>query len=218
MRRDRPTKSSEMLAQPGFRNQPALSFVKTRPLSKSSSYADILTQRLPEQPRVSSIDDNVKEELYNTGWSRRPGAPLLHGNEKRSNARAHVAGPQLSGDVSGTQCRKRRPYTKNNKQEFHTCLGNGIIGAMTKLLLLFISVPLLEMALLIEIGGRIGTLNTVGLIVLTGILGAALARRQGLGVLRQMQAETAEGRLPAGSIGDGVLILLAAACSSPRES
>ncbi len=82
---------------------------------------------------------------------------------------------------------------------------------MTRLLLLFVVLPAVELALLIEVGSRIGTLATLGLIVATGIAGAALARHQGLGVLREMQAEVAEGRLPADSLVDGVFILVAAA-------
>lgn len=82
---------------------------------------------------------------------------------------------------------------------------------MAKLLLLFVVVPLAELALLLEIGRRVGTLPTVGLIVGTGLLGAYLARRQGLGVLERMREETAAGRIPAGSVVDGVLILIAGA-------
>ncbi len=82
---------------------------------------------------------------------------------------------------------------------------------MGTLLLLFIVVPAVELMLLIEIGRHIGTLPTLGLIVLTGALGAALARHQGLAVLRQVQEETAAGRMPAAALLDGVLILLAAA-------
>ena len=82
---------------------------------------------------------------------------------------------------------------------------------MPRLLLLFVVLPALELALLIEVGSRIGTAATLGLIVVTGFVGAALARRQGLGVLARLRAETAAGRLPAGPLVDGVLILLAAA-------
>ncbi len=84
-------------------------------------------------------------------------------------------------------------------------------NSMIKLLLLFILVPAVELALLIELGRRIGTVATLGLIVATGVLGAYLARRQGLGVFRQVRAELAAGRIPAGSIVDGVIILLAGA-------
>ncbi len=82
---------------------------------------------------------------------------------------------------------------------------------MGRLLLLFLVVPILELALLIEVGRHIGTLPTLALIFATALLGSYLARQQGLSVLRNMQAEMAQGRLPAGSIIDGVLILLAGA-------
>ena len=67
------------------------------------------------------------------------------------------------------------------------------------------------MFLLIEIGQRIGTLATLGLIVITGVTGAALARHQGLGALARLQRDLAEGRLPAEPLVDGVLILVAGA-------
>lgn len=82
---------------------------------------------------------------------------------------------------------------------------------MLKLVLIFILVPLIELALLIELGRFGGTLPTIALIVTTGFLGAVLARHQGLGVLREMRAEVAGGRLPARPIVDGVIILLAGA-------
>jgi UPF0716 protein FxsA len=80
-----------------------------------------------------------------------------------------------------------------------------------RLILLLVGVPLLELALLIEIGRYVGTVPTVAIILLTGMLGAALTRRQGLAVLRQVQSEMAAGRLPAGQLVDGLIILLAAA-------
>lgn len=82
---------------------------------------------------------------------------------------------------------------------------------ITKLLLLFILVPAIELVLLIEIGQFIGTLPTIGLIVFTGILGAFLTRRQGLQVLSRMRSELQTGQVPADSIFDGVIILIAGA-------
>ncbi len=82
---------------------------------------------------------------------------------------------------------------------------------MLRLLLLFVALPAVELALLIEIGSRFGTLHTIALIVATGFLGAALARRQGLGVLTKIRDDTAEGRIPAVPIADGVMILVASA-------
>ena len=80
-----------------------------------------------------------------------------------------------------------------------------------RLLLLFVVLPAVELALLIELGSRFGTLHTLALIVITGVVGASLARGQGLAIVRQIQSEVAEGRLPAQSLVDGVIILLAAA-------
>jgi UPF0716 protein FxsA len=82
---------------------------------------------------------------------------------------------------------------------------------MGRLLLLFILVPTVELMLLIEIGSRIGTFPTLGLIVVTGVVGATLARHEGLQVLRRIQAELAQGQLPAGALVDGMIILIAGA-------
>ena len=82
---------------------------------------------------------------------------------------------------------------------------------MARPLLLFIAVPVVELVLLIEIGQRVGTLATVGLIIGTGIVGASLARQQGMSTLARLQKDLGEGRLPAEPIIDGGLILVAAA-------
>jgi UPF0716 protein FxsA len=72
-------------------------------------------------------------------------------------------------------------------------------------------VPAVELALLIEAGGRIGTAATLAIIVATGVVGAALANQQGLRTLRAIQASLEQGRLPAGALVDGVIILVAGA-------
>lgn len=82
---------------------------------------------------------------------------------------------------------------------------------MLRLLLLFTTVPLVELALLLWIGARIGVLATVGLILLTGVLGAALARHQGLATWDRFQRALAAGRLPARELVEGLLILVAGA-------
>lgn len=87
----------------------------------------------------------------------------------------------------------------------------GDADRMGRLIALFVLLPAVELALLVELGTRIGTGATLLIIVVTGIVGASLARRQGLGVLRELQRETAGGRLPAGSLVDGAIILLAGA-------
>lgn len=82
---------------------------------------------------------------------------------------------------------------------------------MGRLLLLFITVPVVELILLLEIGQRLGTVPTLALIVGTGTLGASLARYQGMSTLARLRSDLDAGKLPAEPIVDGVLILLAAA-------
>jgi UPF0716 protein FxsA len=80
-----------------------------------------------------------------------------------------------------------------------------------RLLLLFTVVPLIELYLLIKIGGVIGVVPTIAIVIGTGVLGAWLARWQGLAVLRRISEEMAAGRLPTDALIDGLLILVAAA-------
>jgi UPF0716 protein FxsA len=80
-----------------------------------------------------------------------------------------------------------------------------------RLLLLFTIVPLVELFLLVKLGTVIGIGATVLIVICTGILGAWLARWQGLGVLRRLTEDLNEGRLPADALIDGLLILIAGA-------
>jgi UPF0716 protein FxsA len=78
-------------------------------------------------------------------------------------------------------------------------------------LLLFIVLPAADLALLIQIGKVIGTFETLGLIFVTGVIGASLARHQGLQVLQRAQTEMQQGRVPSDNLADGMIILIAAA-------
>ena len=80
-----------------------------------------------------------------------------------------------------------------------------------RLLLLFTIVPLVELFLLVKLGTVVGVGPTVALVIFTGILGAWLARQQGLGVLRRLSEDLAKGRLPAEALIDGLLIVVAGA-------
>lgn len=80
-----------------------------------------------------------------------------------------------------------------------------------RLFLLFTIVPLVELYLLIVLGRHLGPLPTVALVLLTGALGAALARSQGLATLARVRTEMAEGGLPADALVDGLMILIAGA-------
>jgi UPF0716 protein FxsA len=76
---------------------------------------------------------------------------------------------------------------------------------------LFILVPLIELALLIQVGQWIGVWPTVLLVAVTGLGGALLARAQGLRALASVQLELARGRLPGRALMDGAAVLVAAA-------
>jgi UPF0716 protein FxsA len=80
-----------------------------------------------------------------------------------------------------------------------------------RLLLLFTLVPLLELYLLVKLGTVIGVGSTVMIVIATGILGASLARWQGLGVLRRLSEDLERGRLPADALIDGLMIFIAGA-------
>jgi UPF0716 protein FxsA len=77
-----------------------------------------------------------------------------------------------------------------------------------KLLIIFILVPVMELYILIETGRMIGIGATIGLIMMTGVAGAWLARSQGLEILQKIQQDTARGQMPALTLIDGALILV----------
>ena len=75
------------------------------------------------------------------------------------------------------------------------------------LILLFTLVPIVELALLIKVGQYIGVGYTLGIVIITGVAGAYLAKMQGLLTLRRMQEDVNQGRMPTDRLFDGVLIL-----------
>jgi UPF0716 protein FxsA len=79
------------------------------------------------------------------------------------------------------------------------------------LALLFVVAPLVELAVIVSVAGSIGVLNTIGLLIAISILGAWLAKREGLGVIRRIQLALDRGELPSREVADGALILLAGA-------
>jgi UPF0716 protein FxsA len=79
---------------------------------------------------------------------------------------------------------------------------------MARLFLLFTVVPLLELYILIKIGGYIGAFPTVGLVVLTALLGFVLARFEGFRKLEQIKRSLSQGIVPAEEMLDGVLIFV----------
>ena len=78
-----------------------------------------------------------------------------------------------------------------------------------KLFLLFTIIPLVELYVLIRIGSVIGAGNTILLVIITGLIGAYLARLEGVRVIRKIQRSMEEGRAPAEEMIDALLIFVA---------
>ncbi|MFC2061833.1 FxsA family protein [Elusimicrobiota bacterium] len=75
------------------------------------------------------------------------------------------------------------------------------------LLLLFTSIPLIELFLLLEVGRHIGILNTIAIVILTGIAGALLARSQGFSIMKRIKDDLNMGIMPAEKLLEGIIIL-----------
>ncbi|MFC6635011.1 FxsA family protein [Microbulbifer taiwanensis] len=82
---------------------------------------------------------------------------------------------------------------------------------MRPLLLIFILVPILEMWLLITVGSEIGVLPTIGLVMLTAVIGLALLRRQGLSTVMRAQQKMQAGELPAREMAEGIFLAVGGA-------
>ena len=79
------------------------------------------------------------------------------------------------------------------------------------LFVLFLVVLVTEGYLILAFAAAFGVWNTVGLIVMTSMVGAVLVRREGLSVLRRAQQSLDRGQIPANELINGVLLLVAAA-------
>jgi len=80
-----------------------------------------------------------------------------------------------------------------------------------RLLLLFISIPLIELFIFLTLGNQIGLLPTIAIVVATAFLGAYLTKRQGFRALTRYQEAIHSGRLPHKEVMDGLMILVAGA-------
>jgi UPF0716 protein FxsA len=78
-------------------------------------------------------------------------------------------------------------------------------------LLAFIGVPLIEIALFIQVGGFIGLWPTIAIVITTALVGTALIRRQGLNTLQRAQQEMDAQRLPVRELFDGICLIFAGA-------
>lgn len=79
------------------------------------------------------------------------------------------------------------------------------------LFLVFILVPIAEVALFVAVGDRIGLGPTVALVVVTALLGAALVSRQGRGQISKVRSRVMSGSFPSAELAHGAMILVAGA-------
>lgn len=82
---------------------------------------------------------------------------------------------------------------------------------LARLLLLFTVVPLVELAILIPLGQWMGLWPTLALILVTGVAGAWLGKRQGLRAWERITSDLSGGELPSDSLLDGLAVLIACA-------
>jgi len=82
---------------------------------------------------------------------------------------------------------------------------------MRFLFVLFLVLTVLEMWLVIEVGGLIGSLPTIGMVVFTAVVGAALLKQQGIETLTRAQQRLSSGQVPATEILEGLLLAVGGA-------
>lgn len=82
---------------------------------------------------------------------------------------------------------------------------------MNAWLLVFFVTPIVEMYLLIEVGGYIGAPWTIALVMLTAVIGVSLLRRQGVATLTRGMQRLQRGEVPAREMAEGILLAVAGA-------
>jgi UPF0716 protein FxsA len=80
---------------------------------------------------------------------------------------------------------------------------------MFRLALLFILWPIVEFYLLIQIGRATSAWTALAIVILTGVVGAALAKREGLKTYHRIRQELAAGQIPGDHLVDALIILVA---------
>lgn len=77
------------------------------------------------------------------------------------------------------------------------------------ILIAFITIPIVEIAVFIEIGGKLGVFNTVAMVIVTAFIGTWLLRSQGLRTLHRAQESMARSIFPVSEVFDGLCLLVA---------
>ena len=79
------------------------------------------------------------------------------------------------------------------------------------LAVVFLVVPIVELAVILQVGQAIGVLETVALLIAVSVVGGWLVKREGVGALRRISTAVQAGRVPGRDLADGALIVLAGA-------
>ena len=74
--------------------------------------------------------------------------------------------------------------------------------------LLFVFIPIIEIAIFISIGSKIGVLNTIAIILVTALVGIFFVRRQGMNLLFSAQRNMMQGIMPTEEIKGGIFLLV----------
>jgi len=82
---------------------------------------------------------------------------------------------------------------------------------LIRLFAAFVIVPLIELFLLLKLASYTSVPTTILVVVVTGIIGSILARREGVMVWFRFRSALGEGRMPNREIQDGMMIVFAAA-------
>lgn len=79
------------------------------------------------------------------------------------------------------------------------------------LFILLLVVPIAELWVIVQVSGEIGVLNTLGLLILVSVIGAALLKREGIATWKRLNQQLQGGKVPTKEVTDGALILLGGA-------
>ena len=82
---------------------------------------------------------------------------------------------------------------------------------MKYLILIFVITPIVEMWVLIKVGGIIGALPTIGLVLLTAVIGLALLKQQGISTLMRARQRMQDGQMPAKEMVEGIFLAIGGA-------
>lgn len=77
--------------------------------------------------------------------------------------------------------------------------------------LMFLAVPIIEIAVFIQVGDQIGLWNTIGIVILTAVLGTWMLRREGISILFRIRENLEANRMPVQEMFDGVCLVVAGA-------